>query len=227
MKRNGGVIMGRKNGAGYLAGPRSAVFALSAALLLAASCSDMPGKLKIIEGSFFNSQGMYPEAIVAYRASLAFTAAAPYGEYGLGVMYLSLDEGEAALGRFAAAEQELEALDEEEHRELRYRIHYNCGVIRFRNGDYAGAAEDFRKALEADSSHLEAKRNLELSLLSMNRPGSAAPVPLTDGDKAGRGEGVQDDVLDHVLFDYLRRKEQDRWRSREWVEDASVSGPDY
>jgi Ca-activated chloride channel family protein len=192
-------------------------------MLLAASCSDMPGKLRIIEGSFFNSQGMYPEAIAAYRASLAFTAAVPYGEYGLGVMYLSLDEGDAALGRFAAAEQELKNLDEEEHRELRYRIHYNCGVIRFRNGDYAGAAEDFRKALEADSSHLEAKRNLELSLLSMNRPGNAAPAPLAGGDRAGRGEGAQDDVL----FDYLRRKEEDRWRSREWVEDASVSGPDY
>jgi Ca-activated chloride channel family protein len=192
-------------------------------LLFAASCSDVPGKLKIIEGSFFNAQGMYTEAIAAYRASFAFTGAAPYGEYGLGVIYLSLDEEEAALARFAAAEQALEALDGEEHRELRYRIHYNGGVIRFRNGDYAGAAGEFRKALEADSSHIEAKRNLELSLLSVNRRGGAAPVPLTDGDAAGSGEAA----LDDVLFDYLRRKEQDRWRSREWVEDTPVSGPDY
>jgi Ca-activated chloride channel family protein len=203
----------------------AAALSLSAALLLAASCSGTRGKLKIIEGSFFNAQGMYTEAIAAYRASLAFTGAAPYGEYGLGVIYLSLDEEEAALARFAAAEQALELQGGEEHRELRYRIHYNGGVIRFRSGDYAGAAGEFRKALEAAGSHIEAKRNLELSLLSMNRPGSAAPVPPTSGDAEGRAEGAPEDVL----FDYVRRKEQDRWRSREWVEDASApgSGPDY
>jgi Ca-activated chloride channel family protein len=193
---------------------------LVAVLFLAASCSDLPGKLKVIEGSFFNSQGMYTEAIAAFRSSLAFTASAPYGEYGLGVMYLSLDEGEAALGRFAAAEKALADLNGEEHRELRYRIHYNRGVIHFRHGNYAGAAGEFRKALEAGGGHIEAKRNLELSLLSINHQGNAAPAPLTDGgDTAGKG--------DAVLFEYLRRKEQDRWRSREWAEETSASGPDY
>jgi Ca-activated chloride channel family protein len=201
----------------------AASLSLSALLLLAASCSGAPGILKIIEGGFFNAQGMYTEAIAAYRASLAFTGAVSYGEYGLGVIYLSLDEGEAALARFAAAEHALEAAEGQEHRELLYRIHYNSGVIRFRNGDYAGAAGEFRKALEADSSHIEAKRNLELSLLSVNRRGGASPVPLTDNDAAGK----EDEAPDNILFDYLRRKEQDRWRSREWVEDTPVSGPDY
>jgi Ca-activated chloride channel family protein len=182
------------------------------------SCSDIPGKLKVVEGSFFNSQGMYTEAIAAYRSSLGFTGTAPYGEYDLGVMYLSLDEGEAALGRFAAAAAALEDFPEEEHRELRYSIYYNRGVVRFRNEDYAGAVEEFRKALEANSNHIEAKRNLELSLLSANRQGGAVPAP-SEGGKAGKENSV--------LFDYLRNKEQDRWRSREWVEDTSVSGPDY
>jgi Ca-activated chloride channel family protein len=162
---------------------------------------------------------MYTEAITAYRSSLAFPAAAPYGEYGLGVIYLSLDEGEAALERFAAAEKALAASGGEEHRELRYRIHYNRGVIRFRNGDYAAAAGEFRRALETDGSHVEAKRNLELSLLSAGRRESAVPVPF-DG-RGDAGEGAK------VLFDYLRQKEQDRWRSREWAEDAPLSGPDY
>jgi Ca-activated chloride channel family protein len=192
---------------------------LSLVFFFTVSCSDIPGKLKVVEGSFFNSQGMYTEAIAAYRSSLGFTGTAPYGEYGLGVMYLSLDEGEAALGRFAAAEASLADFPREEHRELRYGIYYNRGVIRFRNEDYAGAAEEFRKALEANSSHIEAKRNLELSLLSANRQGGAVLAPLTEGGNAGKG--------DRVLFDYLRNKEQDRWRSREWVEDTSVSGPDY
>jgi Ca-activated chloride channel family protein len=162
---------------------------------------------------------MYTEAIAAYRSSLAFPAAAPYGEYGLGVMYLAMDEEAAALERFASAEKALAFLGGEEHRELRYRIHYNRGVIRFRNGDYAGAAGEFRRALEAEGSHIEAKRNLELSLLSADRRGDAAPAPLSGGSKAGQGE--------EVLFEYLRQKEQNRWRSREWVEDAPLPGPDY
>jgi Ca-activated chloride channel family protein len=210
----------RKTGAGRFT-PYGAALPLFAALLLAASCSDTPGKLKIIEGGFFNSQGMYTEAIAAYRSSLAFPAAAPYGEYGLGVMYLSLDEGGAALERFTAAEKALAVSGGEDHRELRYRIHYNKGVIRFRNGDYTGAAGEFRKALEAGGSHIEAKRNLELSLLSAGRPENrqAAPAPLSGGNKAGQ-EG-------EVLFDYLRQKERDRWKSREWVEDTPLPGPDY
>jgi Ca-activated chloride channel family protein len=206
---------------------QAAVLFLSALFLLGASCSGAPGKLKIVEGNFFTAQGMYTKAIAAYRASLAFTGAAPYGEYGLGLIYLSLDEDAAALERFTAAEQSLKPLGGEEHRELRYRIHYNRGVIRFRNGDYAGAAGEFRQALEADSSYIEAKRNLELSLLSLNRQDGAGPVPLANQDAAGKEDGAQDAVQNSVLFDYLRRKEQDRWRSRELVENTPASGPDY
>jgi Ca-activated chloride channel family protein len=200
----------RKNNRGAL---------VTVVFFLIVSCSDVPGKLKVMEGSFLNSQGMYTEAIAAFRSSLAYTEAAPYGEYGLGLMYLSLDEGEAALKRFTSAEEALANLSDEEHRELWYSIFYNRGVILFQNGDYAGAAGEFRNALEVNSSHIEAKRNLELSLLSSNRQGGAVPAPLTDGGNAGKG--------DQVLFDYLRNKEQDRWRSREWIEDVPVSGPDY
>jgi Ca-activated chloride channel family protein len=201
---------------------RKGRFPLLFLCVLFISCSDVPGKLKVVEGSFFNHQGMYAEAIAAYRASLGFTEAAPYGEYGLAVMYLALDEGEAALGRLDAAEEALADLTGEEHRALRYGIHYNRGVIRFQNEDYAGAAGDFRKALETDSSHIEAKRNLELSLLSMNRPD--APVPPADAANSEQGGDALDDIF---LFEYLRNKEQDRWKSREWVEDTDVSGPDY
>jgi Ca-activated chloride channel family protein len=189
------------------------------ALLSLASCSEFQGKLKIVEGSFFHAQGMYTEAISAYRTALGYSEAAPYGEYDLGCMYLSLEEGAAALKRFTAAQNALEELGEVGHTELRYRLHYNAGVIRFLDSDYAGAAGEFRKALEADGNHIEAKRNLELSLLSINRPGASAPPSLENSGNAGGG--------DDVLFDYLRRKEQDRWKSREWAEDTPVSGPDY
>jgi Ca-activated chloride channel family protein len=179
-------------------------------------CSDIPGRLRVIEGSFFHGRGMYHEAISSWLAALEDAEAAPYAEYGLGVIYLAMDEDTAALERFAAAEAAL--TDGEGHSELVYRIHYNTGVVRFQQGDYAAAAGEFRKALETEGAHIEAKRNLELSLLSVNRQGREQSS-VSAGENSGGGV--------EALFDYIHQKEQDRWRSREWVEDTAVSGPDY
>lgn len=177
------------------------------------SCSQLPGKLRIIEGSFYHSREQYNKAVVSFQKALVYEEAAPYANYGLGVAYLAMGEEEAAMKRFAAAEI---LSSGEEHRELRYRTHYNLGVIRFEQGDYAAAAGEFRRALESDGSHIEAKRNLELSLLSMESRGEASI-------REHKNNGREHDIL----FDYLRQKEQDRWRSREWAEEETASGPDY
>ena len=196
---------------------RLSFFALLAVNLV--SCSQFPGKIRIIEGGFHHAGGRYAEAIAAYREALAYPAAAPYAEYGLGVIYLALDEDEAAISRFEAAARSLEAGEEAlpEHRELRYRIHYNTGVIHFQRGDYAAAAAKFRRALEMDGSHIDAKRNLELSLLSLDR---------RNRDETSLGGGADGSGSDEILFDYMRQKEREKWRSREWTE-AETPGPDY
>lgn len=186
--------------------------------LFITSCSQIPGKLMLLRGNFFNAQGMYTEAILAYLEALTFPETAPYAEYSLGSVYLSLDEGAAALQHFAAAEEALAKVLRVDHRELIYRIHYNRGVIRFHAGDFGSAADQFRTALETDGSRIEAKRNLELSLLSLSQEEAAASLSLNFKDE-------QKDP--QVLFDYIRRKEQDQWKSREWAGDTGPTGPDY
>jgi Ca-activated chloride channel family protein len=186
-------------------------------LILCCSCSPAPGKLLIMEGNFFASRGRYTDAASSYRKALEHEEAAPYAEYGLGAVYVSLDEGKAALERYGASEKLLAPLPAAEHRELRYRIPYNAGLVLFGEGDYAGAAAAFRAALEIDGGRIDAKRNLELSLLSLAR------------EKAGAGQKGKDrspDEAGAVVFDYLRRKEQNQWKSREWIEE-DTSGPDY
>ncbi|GHV89490.1 hypothetical protein AGMMS50267_18500 [Spirochaetia bacterium] len=189
-------------------------------IITLSSCSQIPGRLRVIEGSFLNAQGRYPGAISAYLDARNSVEAAPYAEYGLGVIYLAMDEAEAALGQFAAAEAagRSSAASLTGDAELAYRLHYNTGVIRFRQGDYAAAAGDFRRALEAEGGRIEAKRNLELSLLSLTRQGREQSS-ITEGDGEDRGSDA--------LFDYLHEKEADRWTSREWTENTDVSGPDY
>jgi Ca-activated chloride channel family protein len=192
---------------------------LIAIIITLTACSQIPGRLRVIEGNFLNARGQYPGAISAYLDALNSAEAAPYAGYGLGVVYLAMDEAEAALDQFAAAGESAErALDRGDHTELTFRLHYNTGVIRFRQGDFAAAAGDFRRALEADGSRIEAKRNLELSILSLTRQGR---------DQASvTGEDGAPESSD-ALFDYMHEKEVDRWKSREWTEDTGVSGPDY
>ena len=188
---------------------------------LFSSCRGTQGKLLIMEANFLNTRGNYTEAISTYLRALQYDGTGPYAEYGLASVFFSLDESEAALGRYQQAENALE-LHGEDHNELRYRIQYNKGIIYFERGEYNEAALAFREALKIDSSRIEAKRNLELSLLTDTRRSPPAPAhsPQNAQDNARNESGP-------VIFDYLRAKEQEQWKSREWVEDSGPSGLDY
>ncbi|MDR0723344.1 MAG: tetratricopeptide repeat protein [Treponema sp.] len=182
---------------------------------------NIPGMLLIMEGNFFNSRNQYPKAIAAYLQALRYTEARPYGELGLGVVYGSLDEGAAALERFSAAAEALQDLPKEAAPELVYRIHYNRGVVCFKEEDYAGAAAAFRQALETDNSRIEAKRNLELSLLALAQGRRATAV------SPQKETGTESEAGASALFEYLYKKEQNQWKSREWIEAVPPTGPDY
>ena len=197
--------------------------ALSALLCLAlfSSCSGSQGKLLIMEANFFSTRGLYTGAISSYLKALEYEEAAPYAEFGLASSFFALEEGEAALDRYRQAEMFLEHRSED-HTELKYRIHYNMGIIYFVNGEFDEAANEFRQALKIDGSRIEAKRNLELSLFTsaINPPQTASSQEAEDGRK-GSGGGSS------VLFEYLKEKEQEQWKSREWSEENNYSGPDY
>ncbi|GHV55395.1 hypothetical protein AGMMS49579_18140 [Spirochaetia bacterium] len=198
-------------------------------LFLPGGCSRLPGRLLIMEGNFYHSQGMYTEAVAAYLRALDHEETVnddpvrPYAEYGLGSAYISLEEGDAALGRFEVSAEALKDLPPETGEELSYRIRYNTGIVLFEKGDYEASADAFRQALEIDGSRIEAKRNLELSLLSLSRQASSAGV--STGGQESEGNGMQE--RSSALFDYLHRKEQNQWKSREWIEEEPSTDPDY
>ena len=186
------------------------------------SCSKAQGKLLIMEGNFFNARGFYTEAISSYLKALSYEA--PYAEYGLGSAYFALEESSAALERYKAAASDLEDHRPDAHTELRYRINYNTGIIHFEKGDYEEAARSFRDALKIDSSRIEAKRNLELSLLTITR---------NTNPQASSSEGGVESIRQssggssEILFEYLKEREQEHWKSRTWTGESSYTGPDY
>jgi Ca-activated chloride channel family protein len=196
-----------------------------AALLLTVivcSCSPVSGKLLVVEGNFYHSQGRYDEAIQAYSKALEYPEILPYAEYALGTVYTTLEEMSPALSRYDDASQSIEDLPLEGREELAYRISYNRGVVLFWEGNFEEAAESFKEALKIDGSRIDAKRNLELALLSLSQQQSSQ-APLS-------GEGGEEEAEDSrlsALFQYLSEKEQNQWKSREWEEEKPSAGPDY
>ncbi|GHV22168.1 hypothetical protein FACS189494_08630 [Spirochaetia bacterium] len=195
------------------------VIAILVSVLLG-SCSGAAGKLKLAEGNFHYSRGKFVEAISAYMTCLQYKETASYAQYALGSTYLAMEQSEPALARFAAAEMSA-GID---NRELLYRIRYNTGIVRFKSGDFIGAANDFKRALEADSSRLQAKINLELSVLSLMRKNESAQIRTTE--KGSIEEETQRRKRE-ILFNYVREKETNKWKSWEWTGETNNEGPDY
>ncbi|MCL2232407.1 MAG: tetratricopeptide repeat protein [Treponema sp.] len=198
---------------------RTGMILICLALLLLSSCARIQGKLLIMEGNFFTSRGFYTEAISSYLRALAHQEFAPYAEYGLAVVYFALGESAVALERYRAAMGGLAELGRDDP-ELRHRIYYNMGIIYFEKGEYSQAVSSFRSALIVDGSRIDAKRNLELSLLVLDRISSQQPETT---ELAGEGTGGDN----AALFAYIRQMEQEQWRNREWASEDDWYGPDY
>lgn len=185
------------------------------------SCSLLEGKLLVMEGNFYQASGLSNKAIVSYLKAAAYPDARAYASFGLGAVYYSLNEADSALGRFAESENLINAAPKPEYKGLMSRIYYNAGVIFFEKEQYHEASVSFRRALEADSGFVEAKRNLELSLLARERKeNSAWKTPESAAEE-------KEKVRNKALFDYLRDKESRQWKSQEWVEEPSGAGADY
>ncbi|GMO49986.1 MAG: hypothetical protein Ta2G_07270 [Termitinemataceae bacterium] len=202
---------------------RQLSFAVFTLIIMASlcGCSEAKGKMKLVLGNFYFSRGMYIEAVGAYLEAVNYESEASYAEYALGCSYLAMEQSEAALSRFQNAEKKAVL---EEKKELIYRIRYNCGVVRFKTGDMLGAATDFKRALIADGSRMSAKLNLELSTLSLLRQNESAEVRTTQ-----KGSVTNDDDRRkrEILFNYVRQKETDKWKSWEWSGETDDSTQDY
>jgi Ca-activated chloride channel family protein len=187
---------------------------LAAIIFMFTSCSE--GKLLLLEANYLQTRGKYDEALLRYMKAQDFNDAAPYAEYGLGLTFYMMDESKAALKSFDNSKKILETLPEAGHSELRFRNSYNTGIIYFEEGDYKSAAAAFKDALRADGRKIEAKRNLELSLMS-----AARQVNEDNSEKRTENETRE------LLFDLIKEEEQRLWKSQEWGPEEKFTGADY
>lgn len=125
-----------------------------------------------------------------------------YSLYDLGTAYLMLGEDGAALERFISVSSA--APDN-----VRYAAYYNAGVLSHKNGDYEGAKNYFRKALEIDNSRIEAKINFELSMQTAAQGGKQ------NESNAIQGSQEESDVSDieKTLFERIKENDQKQWKN--------------
>jgi len=192
---------------------RISIVSLTIIVFFLSSCSE--GRMLLVEANYLISRGRYDEAIVPSQKALNYENAAPYAEYILGLTFHSLDDDKAALQRYSSSQKMLDNISVNEHNELRYRNYYNSGIIYFDEGDFNSAAEAFREALRIDPKKTDAKRNLEISLMSIQ-------IEANRKNKTETKSGTME-----VIFDYLKQHEQQQWKSREWTPEEQYTGPDY
>ncbi|AEJ61996.1 Tetratricopeptide TPR_1 repeat-containing protein [Spirochaeta thermophila DSM 6578] len=173
-------------------------------LLLLPGCTQASFHLKMLQGAYAYSRGHYQDALVAY---LSF--ADLEGEegsviaYNLGTVYHALGD-ETAFAKWKQAESARDP-------ETRFSAFYNLGLYYYDHGEYQNAYLYFLQALRLEPDDRDVRVNLELAYLKLSAF-SAAPQVSEPG-----GTGDEPPERGIYLLDYLRKKEQARWKAREFA----------
>lgn len=178
------------------------------------------GAKKILEGSWFWYQKKYNDSVEKYLQTV-FDAQKEenllleqYAVYDLATTYLVQNENDVALERYSQ-------LENVEDKNIRYAVFYNCGIIANRKGNYEEAAKCFRNALKIDGTKIDAKINLELSLVNAEK-------------EAKSKQNVQNQVsetktsttMEESIFARIREYDEKQWKNSEKSENSN-SSQDY
>ncbi len=132
-----------------------------------------------------------------------------YALYDLAVTYLSKSENDAALVRLAQ-------ISKEAPEPVLYATFYNMGIIAFRAGDYENAASYFKNALKVDGSKINAKINLELSLINSEKEQKAKSNIVKEVSKE-----ESKDSMERAIFHRIREIDKKQWKNSENKENQS------
>ena len=179
-------------------------------------CSDSTGD--ILQGTFAFAKKQYSRAVSYFQTALEKAEKTDkqqllsYTLYDLGTAYSLLGEDEAAMEKFSqlAADAPLA---------VRYGAYYNAGVLAHKNEDYEHAVEYFKKALEVDSTRVDAKINLELSIQSIEvnvQHNQSQAVP------AAEDNSINQD-LEKAVFERIKENDQKQWKNSESNQNESLA----
>ena len=171
-------------------------------------CSD--SSADILKGTFAFAKKQYSKAVSYFHTAqenaekqedsqkLAYTL------YDLGTAYSLLGEDQAAMEKFIQIPADAPAA-------VLYGAYYNAGILAHQNEDYEKAVEYFKKALETDSTRLDAKINLELSIQSIEvnvQHNQSQALPSADDNSINQ-------ELEKAVFERIKENDQKQWKNSE------------
>ena len=191
--------------------------ALVVTLFLLTGCSNSSSD--ILKGTFAFAKKQYSQA-VAYFNSASETArqkeneqTMQYALYDLGTAYSLLGEDDAAMEKYSQ-------IDQNAPDSIRYGAYYNAGIIAHKNEDYDHAIEYFKKALEVDSTRLDAKINLELSIQNVEvnvQHNQSNAVPSTEDRSANNQD------MEKAVFERIKENDQKQWKNSESTQSQNLA----
>ncbi len=205
-----------------LSARKKSLFALlgfSAVCLSMTGCSaPFSDRMRLLGGSLEWNRKEYPDATADFLSVIDSAKGRGdlqterYAVFDLATTYLVQGENEAARARFQELSGDLPD-------DVRFALLYNLGILAHRNGNYAAAADFFRQALLIDGGSVDAKVNLELSLVG----GEGQSV----GHAAQKvAESSHEGALESAVYSIIREQEEGQWKNMR-SEETSDDPQDY
>lgn len=195
---------------------KTSVLSIIFIIMLFSGCSSNTSS--ILKGTYAFRQKQYKHAVSCYldvvennnvdKSSDEYY----YSLFDLGTAYAMLDENDAAMIRFMQ-------ISDDAPEAVRYATYYNAGIIAHKNARYDEALEYFRRALEIDSSKIEAKINMELSIqLSEEnvRHNESKSIPTAE-------EKISISDMEKSVFERIKENDKKQWKNSETTQTQSLA----
>ena len=167
-------------------------------------------KKEILDGVWAWYEGKYAGATADFLNAAnrpnATELSHEYALFNLSATYLTLGETNAALDRLSEMNLESEFLPGE----LKSAAFYNKGIIFAQNGDYDGAAEQFKRAILENPENLNAKINLELCEREVTQKKAREGEAQMQGVNEEKAENSD---MESEIFNLIHEAESKKWRN--------------
>ncbi len=192
---------------------------LSLFMMLFSGCSSQTAD--ILKGTVSYHQKKYRHAVSRFMSASEQAASEnnrinqSFALYDLGTAYIMIGEDSAALEQFGQ-------ISDDAPKAVRYSAFYNAGVLAWRNSDFDEAKEYFRKAIEVDSSKIDAKINFELSMQQSEAKGKQHQSNQIQASQ----EEASPHNLEKAVFEHIKENDQKQWKNSE-SKDSSDLADDF
>lgn len=201
---------------------KSTITSIILLVMLLSGCTKNTGK--ILEGTYAFHQKQYGTAVSCYLDIVKEASRnqdeklLSYSLFDLGTAYAKLEEYEAALEKFSQ-------ISENAPDNIKYASLFNSGVIESKKGNYEEAQSFFKQALEIDSSSIDAKINLELSIQQAQKELSQSAQNEIQQSPSVKEENPHSELQDAV-FEHIKENDQNKWKNSQQPQSQN-SAEDY